>query len=90
MANYMEVYQEAILAFVCMNRELIEKVLKERILSFGKDTYTEGVYVKTTVDTYWFGWDWNVGGDVAFNNWGNGVEGIIYEDGTFKLERYDA
>lgn len=90
MSNYRELYQESILAYIAGHRQLLEKILGERILSFGEDKYTEGAYVRTTDDTYWFGWDWNIGGDITFNNWGNGVEGFISENGKYTIERYDA
>lgn len=88
--NYFEEYQGKMYEWVQEHISLIEEVIGEKIISVGKDEYTEGIVVKSTVNNYWFGWSWKIGGKVYFNDWGNGTEGEIYPDGLYKIERYDA
>lgn len=88
--TYFEEYKDTLFNWVCKNVNLIEEILGERVLSVGLDTYTSGTVVKTTVNNYWFGWEYAVGKTICFNDWGNGTEGEIYPDGSYYIERYDA
>ena len=89
--DYSEYYKDALFKWVCGNVNLIEEILGERILSIEGDKYTSGTVVKTTVNNYWFGWSYKIGGKVCFNDWGNGTEGEISPDcSSYTIERYDA